>query len=120
VEQVVPAEVQGVRDGERRGRAIHLGDRYGTVQRDDRARREHEKMVVQLQDLAPVSRVRGGRVAVHGVDRGLDLVRAGLVAPQAPANEGLALGDERAIPAGPVLASQQYEGAVRPGARRAP
>jgi hypothetical protein len=36
---------------------------------------------------------------VDGADRGLDLVRAGLTAAQALPDQGLALGDQRAVPA---------------------
>ena len=65
-------------------------------------------------------RGRDGGVAVHGADRRLDLVRARLVAPQAAADEGLAFGDERPVPAGPVLVGEQHQapsGAVRAGRR---
>jgi hypothetical protein len=55
---------------------------------------------------------------VHGVDRGLDLVRAGPAAPQAAPDQVLPLGDERPVPARPVLAGEQDQGAVRAGPRR--
>jgi hypothetical protein len=53
---------------------------------------------------------------VHGVDGGLDLVRAGLVAPQALPDDGLPFGDEPAIPPAAVLVGQQDQAAVRGGA----
>ena len=44
---------------------------------------------------------------MNGVDGRLDLVWAGLVAAQALADDGLALGDQRTVPAGPVLIGEQ-------------
>ena len=58
------------------------------------------------------------RVRVHGRDRGLDLVRTGLVAPQARAHQVLSLGDELAIPQRAVLVGEQHE-RCRPAATRA-
>jgi hypothetical protein len=54
---------------------------------------------------------------VDSVDRRLDLVRAGLVAPEALPDDGLAFGNEASIPAAAVLIRQQYEVAVRGRAR---
>jgi hypothetical protein len=79
VEQVVATQVEAVDEGQR-----------------------HE-LVVQLQDLPPVGGGRGRRVAVDGVDRRLELVRAGLVAPQALPDDPLAFGDAAAVPAAAVL-----------------
>ena len=59
-----------------------------------------------------------GRVAVHGVDRGLQLVRARAVAAQAGPDQVLALGDHGAVPPAPVLVAEQDQGAV--GARCGP
>jgi hypothetical protein len=56
---------------------------------------------------------------VDGVDRRLDLVRARLIAPEALPDDGLAFGDEAAIPAAAVLIGQQHEVAVRGRARGA-
>jgi hypothetical protein len=53
---------------------------------------------------------------VDGVDRRLDLVRAGLVAPQALPDDGLAFGDAVAVPAAAVLVGQQHQLAVGGGA----
>ena len=54
---------------------------------------------------------------MHGVDRRLDLVDAGLVAPQAVADDRLALGDQCAVPAVPILVGERHEVAAggRPG-----
>jgi hypothetical protein len=120
VEQVIPAQIQAVHDGEPGGRAFDLGHRDGSVERDHRIRRDHHELVIQGQDLSPVGDGRGDGVAVHGVDRRLDLVRTGLdpcPAPQAAPDEGLPLGDERGVPAGPVLVGEQHQGAVRAGPR---
>jgi len=109
VEQVVPAEVrrgEAVHDGERGGRAFDLGHRDRPVQRGHRARRDGQQLVVQAQDLVPAGGGRDRGVAVHGADRGLDLVRAGPAAPQALPDDGLALGDQRAVPAGAVLVGE--------------
>jgi hypothetical protein len=106
VEQVVAVERgarQAVHDGERGAGTVDLGQRDGAVERRYRARGHDEQLVVQDQDLVPVGGRRRGRVTVHGIDGGLDLVRAWPAAPQALADQGLALGDERAVPAGPVL-----------------
>ena len=99
---------------------VDLGHRDRPVERDHRARRDGQQLVVQRQDLGPVGGGRDGRVAVHGVDRGLDLVRARLAAAQALPDEGLALGDQRAVPARPVLVGEQHQRAVRGRAGRPP
>jgi hypothetical protein len=49
----------------------------------------------------------------------LDLVGAGLVAVQAPADDRLALLDQGPIPCAAVLLGEQGQGAVGPRARRA-
>src|SRR5207302_424136 len=102
VEQVVAGEVEIVDQRQRGCGAVDLGDRDRAVQRNDRTGGQCGELVVELQDLPPVRRGSGGGVGVHGVDRRLDLVRAGLVASEALPDEGLALGDEGAIPAGAV------------------
>ena len=72
--------VETVDDRQRRRRSRGLGDRDGAVEGDDRAGRAREQLIVKLQDLRPVGGGGDGRVAVDGVDRRLDLVRAGLIA----------------------------------------
>ena len=100
VEQVIAR--RGRRPGRRprRGRPPdrRLGDGHGPVEGDDRRRRDGEELVVEGDDLAPVGVRRRRRVAVHGVDRRLDLVRPGRVAPQAAPHEVLTFGDQRAVP----------------------
>ena len=79
---------------------------------------DREQLVVELEHLAPVGVGRGRGVAVHRVDGGLDLVRAGLVALQAAPHDRLAFGDEVAVPSGAVLIGEQHHGSVGRGARR--
>jgi hypothetical protein len=52
---------------------------------------------------------------VDGVDRRLELVRPGPVAPEAAPDDRLALGDEASVPAGAVLVAQPDEVALRRG-----
>ena len=54
---------------------------------------------------------------MHGLDRGLDLVRARQAAAQAAAHEGAAFGDERGVPTRAVLRGQRHERAVGVGPR---
>ena len=78
VEEVVIPQGQALDDDERRRRPLDLGHRHRAVQCHDRARREHEEPVVQLQNLPPVGSDRDWRVAVDGIDRRLELVGTGL------------------------------------------
>ena len=57
---------------------------------------------------------------MDGVDCGLELVRAGLVTPQAVLDDGLALLDEIVVPLRPVLVGEQPKGTVGGGTRRPP
>jgi hypothetical protein len=118
VEQVVPVQVQLVYEGQRGGWAVQFGHCHRPVERHHRARRDDQQLVVEAQDLVPVGRGRDGRVTVDGADRGLDLVGAGLTAAQALPDQGLALGDQRAVPARPVLVGEQHQPAVRGRAGR--
>ena len=119
VEQVIGVEVEGVDDGERRRRTFDLGEGDRAVERDDGVRGDREELVVELENLAPVGCGCGRGVAVDGVDRGLDLVRTGLVALEAAPHDRLAFGDEVAIPTGAVLVGKQHHGSVGRGARGA-
>src|SRR6266567_8288875 len=98
VEQVIGAEIETVDENERRIRSLDLGHRNRTVECNRRARGDRQVLVIQLQDLPPVCGSRGRRVAVDGVDRRLDLVRTGTVAPQALPHDRLALSYEMLIP----------------------
>jgi hypothetical protein len=57
----------------------------------------------ELEDLVPVGRGRDQRITVDRVDRCLNLVRTGLVSPQALPNDGLTFGNEVVIPTRAVL-----------------
>ena len=82
--QVIVVEARGLRWPRARARArATSATRDGTVEPDDRRRRDGEQLVVEREHLPPVGVGRGRGVAVHRVDRGLDLIRAGLVAAQA-------------------------------------
>jgi hypothetical protein len=85
------------------GERVH-GD--GPIQRDDRVRLDRIELVVQREDLGPIAVVGGGRVGVNGGDRGLDLKRSGLVAPQARTDQRMALLDELGVPARTVLVGE--------------
>ena len=57
---------------------------------------------------------------MHRVDRGLDLVRARLVAREQGADEGVPFRDQRRVPQRAILVRQQHDRAVRRSARAAP
>ena len=101
VEQVVAVEAQLVdqRRARRRGRRTSA-TATAPVERHDGGRARPRQLVVEREDLAPVGVPRRRGVAVHGVDRGLDLVGPGLVAAQARADQRLALGDHAPGPSG--------------------
>ena len=84
MKDVVVRQRERVDGPERRFLPVDLrhGDR--AVERDDGARRERQQVIVQLDDLAPVGAWDGGRLAVHCLDGGLELVRPRLVPSQAP------------------------------------
>jgi hypothetical protein len=109
VEQVVTVDPEVVDEDERRLRAVDLGHRHGPVESHDRARGDRHELVVQRHDLPPVR----GRLAVHGVDRRLDLVRPGPAASQAATYQLLALGDQLPVPEVVILVGEQDELAVR-------
>ena len=60
------------------------------------------------------------RIAVHGVDRGLNLIRPRLIAGEAAADQRLAFADQRAIPVTAILIGEPHEAAVRGHACGAP
>ena len=99
MEQVVATKVEAINEGERSIGTLNLRDRDCAIERHDRARRQRQELVVQLQDLPPVGVRRGRCVAVDGVDRRLELVRARLVEPKALPHDGLPFGNEDTIPA---------------------
>src|SRR5207244_3454336 len=61
-------------------------------------------------DLGPVDCFKRVGAAVHGLDRGLGLAGARLVAAKTGAHDRMSLFDHRAIPLGPVLITQGPNG----------
>ena len=120
VKKVVHRDLCGIDEAQRRFRSLDFRHRDGAVQRDDRVRVELQEMVVESNDLRPVGGRRRARLAVHGLDRGLDLVGARRVPSQAGAHERLAFRDEPRIPPLAVLVGQRHEGAVGARAGRSP
>jgi hypothetical protein len=57
---------------------------------------------------------------MHGVDGGLELIGAGLIAANAAADDRLTFLDHRPVPLCAVLLAEQHERAVRPRSRCAP
>src|SRR5438128_943987 len=103
VEGLVVVQVQFVDQSERCRGAVNLADRDGSVVGNDRRRGDRKQLVVQGDDLRPVGLFECGSVRVHGVDGGLQLVGAGLVAAEAATDDRLAFVDQGAIPALSVL-----------------
>jgi hypothetical protein len=120
VEQVVAIKAQRIDERQRGAGTLDFGDRDGAVKCDDGSRSHHDELVVERENLAPVGLCCCGRVAVHGVDRGLNLIRPRRIAREAASDERLTLSDERAIPAVTILIGEQHEVAVGRHAPRAP
>ena len=118
MEQVIRGEVEAVDHGQRRIRSLDLSHGDRPIQSHDRAWRQSEQLVVQLQYLPPVRFDRADSVGVDGVDRRLDLVRPGLVAQEALAHDRLALDDQLAVPAAAVLVGEPDEPTRRRGASK--
>ena len=123
VEEVVAVEVELVDERERGLRPVDLGDRDGAVERDDRARREREELVVERR-ICRQSVSAAARASLWTA-----LIAAwiwygpGWLRRRHAPDERLALGDQVAIPAAAVLVGEQDEVAVRrrcawPGATR--
>jgi hypothetical protein len=101
-------------------RAVGHADRHGPVDLHHRGRGKPGQRAVQRRDLRPVGRLETVRRSVQRRDRRLDLV-----GPRpAPGHRGVqyrgAVGDQRRIPAGPVLVREQHRPAVGILPRRRP
>ena len=116
VEGVVAVQLQRVHQRQRSGRACTSPMAMARL-RATTGGGDHQQLVVQGDDLQPIGLLEGRGVSVHGVDGGLELVDAGLVAAKAAADDRLALGDQGPIPSGAVLLAE-HQGAVGPFARR--
>src|SRR5438105_4433943 len=79
MEHGILVELELLDDRQRRVGSLDLGHRDRPVDRDDRRRREQLQLVVEREDLSPVRFLGGRRVAVHGVDRRLELIIAWLI-----------------------------------------
>src|SRR5215207_11045809 len=119
VERMVVVQVQLVHQGQRSSGALHLADGDGTVEGHDRRGRDRKQLVVEGDDLRPVGLLDCCGVRVHCVYGGLDLIRTGLVAVKAPADDRLTLLDQGPIPSSAVLLAEHHQGAVGPHSRRA-
>ncbi len=103
-------DVEGVEGVETSGGAAHLPDGDGPVECDHRVGAHGVELVVEGDDLGPVGCGGGGGVGVDRGDGRLDLERAGLVAAQAGAHEGVSFGDERAVPLRAVRSRKHARG----------
>ena len=115
VKQVIAVELQSIDYLESRSGPDHLGHRDGPVQGHDRPRGERRELVIEREDLSPIGVLGTAGIAVDRVDRCLDLVGAGLGAPQAFAHQRLPLGDQLAIPAAAVLICEEHKVALQGG-----
>ena len=91
---MVAGKRKGIDESEGFGNLPKLGDRDRPVERHHGGRRERQQVIVERHDLSPVRLLGALRVAVHGVDRRLQLVGAGAIHAQAQAHERLPLGHE--------------------------
>ena len=112
MEQIVLTETEAVDDTKRGVRSLDFCDRHRAIERDDRTRRHRQQLIVELQDLPPVSRRGDRRIAVDRIDRRLDLIRARPVAREAAPHDGLAFCNQVAIPELTVLVGQSDERAA--------
>ena len=94
------------------------GDGDGAVERHHRVRGDAGEEVVEPEDLDPVGVVGRGRLVVDGGDGRLQLVRADAPDGQRGAEEGDPLGDQRPVPARPVLLVERDQCAGRARPRR--
>jgi len=108
-----------VHQSQRSSGALHLADGDGAVEGHDRRGGDRKQLVVEGDDLRPVGLLDCRGVRVHGVDGGLELIRTGLVAAKAPADDRLTFLDQGPIPSSAVLLAEQHQGAVGPHSRRA-
>jgi len=84
----------------------------GAVEGHDRRRGDREQLVVQGDDLRPVGLLGYRSIRMHGVDGGLELIRTGLAAAKAPAEDRLSLLDQGPVSSSAVLLAEQHQGAV--------
>ena len=124
VQRRVPVQGAGRQDRlehrEAGQRAVGHPDRDRAVDLDHRRRVEPGERTVQQRDLRPVGLRDGGRLRVQRGDRGLQLVRAGFAAGQRAVEYARPLGDQGAVPPGPVLLGERHRPSVVVAPRRRP
>src|SRR5437588_2110903 len=118
--EVVTLAVQRVDQAKRGVRTLHLGEGYRAIQLYNRARSHDQELVVELEDLPPIGLGGAACVAVHGLDRGLQLVGPGPIDSQTAAHQLLSLRDEIAIPKAAVLIDEQDQVTVGSDSRLTP
>jgi hypothetical protein len=122
VKKVIAVELSSERVDrlERTSGTVAFRDSDCTVERDDGRELYDSQLVVERNDLVPISVGRDVGVAVHRGDRSLDLVRARPVPAQTRTHNRLSFDNEIAIPARPILIAETNERAVPRCARGAP
>src|SRR5256885_438019 len=80
-------------------RPLHLADGDGAVEGYDRSWGDRQQLVIEGDDLRPVSLPDRRRVGVHSVDSGLQQVLTGRTMATVPEDDRLGLLDQRPIPA---------------------
>ena len=119
VKEPVIAQVETVHDGQRRVGALDFGQRNGAVQRYDGTGRDDQMPVVQRQDLPPVRSIGSRSIAVHGVDRRLDLIRAGPAPGETLPNDRPTFRHEVIVPESAMLVPEQHHRPIGQRSRRA-
>jgi hypothetical protein len=89
VERVVVVQVQFVDQSRRSIGAVHLADGDGAVEAHDGRRGDREQLIVEGDDLRPVGLLDCRSVCMYGVDGGLELIGAGLIAANAAPDDRL-------------------------------
>ena len=101
-----------VERSERSAGTLDLGDGDGPIECNHGCGHDREQVIVESDDLGPVGGFERVGVAVHGLDRGLELEGTRLVAADTGAHDRMSLFDHRAVPLGPVLIAQEHEGSL--------
>jgi len=110
VERVVPLQRQTVNLCQRDLRAVELGDRDQPFEPHDRRGVEADQLIVERDDLRPVGVTDIAGAGVDRVDRGEDLVAPWrLAGGEARTDQGVALGDQLAVPGAAVLLVESDE-----------
>ena len=114
----VEARCDRVERGERGAGTLGLGDGDGPVEGNHGCGHDREQVVVEGDDLGPVGCLERAGVAVHGLDRGLELEGTWLAAADTGAHDRMSFFDHRAVPHSPVLVAQEHKGTSGCAGRR--